>query len=98
MCSTCPTASAVSKPSKLAIPETLRTIRGSARFPSIPNWPVSHVSFWDACRFWNWLHNGQGDGDTKTDAYTLNGYTGTDGRRVLERDPGVKWFVPTDNC
>jgi len=35
------------------------------------NKPVKFVSFWDACRFANWLHNGQGNGDTETGAYTL---------------------------
>lgn len=33
--------------------------------------PVNYVSFWDAARFANWLHNGQGAGDTETGAYTL---------------------------
>ena len=35
------------------------------------NNPVNFVSFWDATRFANWLHNGQGNGDTETGAYTL---------------------------
>lgn len=35
------------------------------------NNPVNWVSFWDATRFANWLHNGQGSGDTETGAYTL---------------------------
>ena len=35
------------------------------------NKPVKFVNFWDACRFANWLHNGQGNGDTETGAYTL---------------------------
>lgn len=29
--------------------------------------PVNWVSFWDALRFTNWLHNGQGDRDTERD-------------------------------
>ncbi|MBL9193743.1 MAG: SUMF1/EgtB/PvdO family nonheme iron enzyme [Opitutaceae bacterium] len=37
------------------------------------NKPVVFVSFWDAARFTNWLHNGQGSGDTETGAYTLGG-------------------------
>jgi len=37
------------------------------------NLPVVFVSFWDAARFTNWLHNGQGSGDTETGAYTLGG-------------------------
>jgi hypothetical protein len=40
------------------------------------NRPVNHVNFWDACRFANWLHNGQptgiqGVGTTEDGAYTL---------------------------
>ena len=35
------------------------------------NKAVIWVSFWDICRFANWLHNGQGIGDTETGAYTL---------------------------
>jgi formylglycine-generating enzyme required for sulfatase activity len=35
------------------------------------NIPVKWVSFYDACRFVNWLHNGQGNGDTETGAYTI---------------------------
>jgi len=32
------------------------------------NRPVNYVSFWDAARFVNWLHNGQGNGDTESGA------------------------------
>lgn len=60
------------------------------------NRPVSHVSFLDACRFCNWLHNGQGEGDTETGAYTLKGYSGTDGRRI-RRNPEARFFVPTED-
>ena len=40
------------------------------------NMPVNQVSFWDALRFANWLHNGQptglqGVGTTETGAYTI---------------------------
>jgi formylglycine-generating enzyme required for sulfatase activity len=37
--------------------------------------PVAHVSFADAMRFVNWLHNGQGLGNTENGAYTLLGGT-----------------------
>ena len=57
---------------------------------------MTHVSFLDACRFCNWLHNGLGEGDTETGAYTLNGYSGTDGRRI-RRNPGARYFVPTED-
>lgn len=42
-----------------------------------PTMPVNFVSFYDALRFANWLHNGQGAGDTETGAYTLLGGTAT---------------------
>ena len=64
--------------------------------PEFANRPVNYASFLDACRFCNWLHNGQGDGDTETGAYTLNGYNGRDGRRI-RRNPGAKFFVPTED-
>jgi len=64
--------------------------------PEFANRPVNYVSFLDACRFCNWLHNGQGDGDTETGAYELNGYIGSDGRRI-QRNPGAKFFVPTED-
>lgn len=37
--------------------------------------PITYVSWFDAARYTNWLHNGQGTGDTETGAYTLNGAT-----------------------
>ena len=63
------------------------------------NWndrPVNYVSFWDAARFCNWMHNGQGDGDTETGAYTLNGYNGSEGHSIV-RNTGAKWFIPSEN-
>ena len=60
------------------------------------NRPVDFVSFWDAARFTNWLSNSQGDGDTETGAYTLNGYMGLDGRTIT-RNPGAKYFLPSEN-
>jgi len=34
-------------------------------------WPATHITFYNAIRFANWLDNGQGSGDTETGAYTL---------------------------
>lgn len=59
------------------------------------NRPVNFISFWDACRFVNWLHNGQGDGDTETGAYTLNGTNDEFGN--VSRNPEARWFVPNEN-
>ena len=60
------------------------------------NRPVSFVSYWDSCRFANWLCNGQGDGDTETGAYTVSGYNGGDGRSI-QRNAGAKWFIPSED-
>ena len=58
------------------------------------NRPVVFVSFWDTARFSNWLHNGQGAGDTETGSYTLNGYMGDD-PTMIQRNPDATWVVPT---
>ena len=59
------------------------------------NRPVNYVNFWDACRFANWLGNGQGEGDTETGAYTLNGYSGQDGR-TINRNAVATWAVASE--
>ncbi len=65
------------------------------------NRPVNCVSFWDACRFANWLHNGQpsgaqGPGTTETGSYTLDGYNGQDGRGI-QRNAGWSWAVTSED-
>jgi formylglycine-generating enzyme len=60
------------------------------------NRPMFRVSFWDAARFANWLCNGQGNGDTETGAYTLNGYNG-DGGRTIARNSGATYFIPNED-
>ncbi len=67
---------------------TYTTITGSE------NHPVNFVSFWDATRFANWLHNGQGSGDTETGAYTLNGVTNPFNPSVT-RNADWLWAVTT---
>ena len=59
------------------------------------NMPVNYVSFWDACRFANWLHNGQGSGDTEAGAYTLT----PDGiaNNTVTRNPDWKWAVCSED-
>ncbi len=58
------------------------------------NRPITYVSWFDAARFANWLHNGQGSGSTETGAYTLNGQTsGT----TPARNPGAVVYIPTAN-
>jgi formylglycine-generating enzyme required for sulfatase activity len=51
---------------------------------SSANLPVTYVNYLDAVRFVNWLHNGQGNGDTETGAYTI-----TNGQAI--RQPGARY-------
>src|SRR5690606_13809227 len=37
------------------------------------NRPITYVNWYDAARFVNWMHNGQGSSDTETGVYTLLG-------------------------
>ena len=67
---------------------------GSYSYSVLSDWannPVNCVSYWDSCRFANWLSNGQGTG-TETGTYTLNGYNGSLGTSI-ERNSGAKWAV-----
>ena len=59
--------------------------------PDRTNHPVNWINFWDAARFCNWLHNGQGDGDTESGAYI---YLETP---AFARQPGAKYFIPTED-
>jgi len=65
------------------------------------NRPVNLVSYWDSCRFANWLGNGQPTGaqnasTTERGAYTLDGYTGHDGRSI-QRNAGWSWAVTSED-
>jgi formylglycine-generating enzyme required for sulfatase activity len=62
--------------------------------------PVVFVSFWDALRFANWLHNGepagaQGPGTTEDGAYTLA--PGAVAGNTVTRNPGAQVFLPSEN-
>jgi formylglycine-generating enzyme len=59
--------------------------------------PISSVSFYDALRFANWLHNGQPSGaqdasTTEDGAYAFSGPTTVGARKV-----GAKFAVPTED-
>jgi formylglycine-generating enzyme required for sulfatase activity len=54
------------------------------------NRPVSGVTYLDAVRFVNWLHNGQGNGDTETGAYTISEGQAT-------RSPDARFWIPIEN-
>jgi formylglycine-generating enzyme required for sulfatase activity len=60
---------------------------------------VVFVSWYDAIRFANWMHNGQGGpGSTEMGAYRLLGGSPTpfNGDSIV-RNPGARWFVPTED-
>jgi len=60
------------------------------------NRPVNYVSFWDTCRFANWLHNGQqGEGTTEDGAYTLTS-TGI-ANNTITRNSGWQWAVTSED-
>jgi formylglycine-generating enzyme len=62
------------------------------------NKPVNFVSFFDAVRFTNWLHNGRGSGDTETGAYTVLGDTATPSNAsTFTRNPDATIFLPSDD-
>jgi sulfatase modifying factor 1 len=56
--------------------------------------PISYVSWFDAARFANWLHNGATNGaNTEIGAYTLNGAT----NGAILRNPGASWWIPSED-
>lgn len=53
--------------------------------------PVTYVSFFDAMRFINWLHNGQGSGDTENGTYSIN--TGSNEVRAAS----ARYWIPSED-
>jgi formylglycine-generating enzyme required for sulfatase activity len=66
------------------------------------NRPVNFVSWDDAARFANWLHNGQPTGvqdltTTEDGSYFLNGATTDEALLAVTRKPGAKWVIPSED-
>jgi len=59
------------------------------------NRPITLVSWFDAARFANWMHNRQGSGDTETGAYTL--VDGQTSGTAPAKNPGAQFYIPTEN-
>ncbi len=61
------------------------------------NKPVNFVSWGDAARFANWMHNGQGCGDTETGSYSLNGAMTEDELLWITREEGATWAITSED-
>ncbi|MGQ9648655.1 MAG: SUMF1/EgtB/PvdO family nonheme iron enzyme [Phycisphaerae bacterium] len=78
---------------------------GSYTYSVARDWadrPVNYVSWGDAARFANWLHNGQPTGPqdlstTEDGAYYLNGATSSDALLAVTRKTDWKWAIPTED-
>src|SRR6476659_6828929 len=61
------------------------------------NRPVNFVSFWDAARFANWLHNGQPTGAQGSGTTEDGAYHDVENQTLFGRNPGARFFIPTEN-
>jgi formylglycine-generating enzyme required for sulfatase activity len=66
------------------------------------NRPVNYVSWGDAARFANWLHNGQPTGaqslgTTEDGAYHLNGATSDEALVAVSRETDWEWALPSED-
>ncbi len=67
--------------------------------PNFANRPVTFVSFWDAVRFANWMHNGQPTGPQDNTTTEDGAYTLTEARisnNSVQRNDGWLWAVTSD--
>lgn len=78
---------------------------GSHTYDVATDWanrPVNFVSFGDALRFANWLHNGQPHGaqdlsTTEDGSYFLDGRATDDELEDVLREPDATWVVPSED-
>lgn len=88
------------------------TITGISRTGTVGNYsyvfygtslyPVNYVSWGDAARFCNWLHNGQSVGledanTTERGAYTLDGAISDAALNAVNRNSDAQWFIPSES-
>jgi formylglycine-generating enzyme required for sulfatase activity len=78
---------------------------GSYSYSVATDWaerPVNIVSWGDAARFCNWMHNGQPTGaqdltTTEDGSYYLNGATSDAALLAVVRKPDATWVIPTED-
>jgi formylglycine-generating enzyme required for sulfatase activity len=61
------------------------------------NRPVNFVSFWDAARFVNWLHNGQPSGPQGPGTTEDGAYLNIEDKTTFARQPRARYFIPTED-
>ena len=66
------------------------------------NRPVNFVSWADAARFANWMHNGQPTGEqdlttTEDGSYFLNGAVSSVELQAVVREPDATWVIPSED-
>ena len=66
------------------------------------NRPIGYVSWGDAARFANWLHNGQPSGlqelsTTEDGSYYLNGATSDAALLAVSRELDANWVIPSED-
>jgi len=80
-------------------------LSGNWTYSVAPDWanrPVNWVSWGDAARFANWLHNGQPTGGqnsstTEDGSYYLNGATTRASLLAVRRKANATWVIPSEN-
>ena len=78
---------------------------GSYTYSVADDWrdrPVNYVSWGDAARFANWLHNGQPTGPqglatTEGGSYLLDGAMGDGELLTITREPDATWVIPSED-
>jgi len=78
---------------------------GSYTYSVAPDWadrPVNYVSWGDAARFANWMHNGQPTGaqdltTTEDGAYFLNGINSDSAMEDVVREPDARWAIASED-
>jgi len=78
---------------------------GSYTYSVSQDWadrPVNYVSFGDAARFSNWMHNGQPVGvqdltTTESGSYLLDGATSNEALSLVTRQSNSTWVIPSEN-
>jgi hypothetical protein len=59
-----------------------------------PAKPIAYVTWFNAARFANWIHNGATQSaDTETGAYTLNGALSG----IIAKNPSAIWWIPSED-